>query len=253
MAASIPTPIPAPTGALDLPPWLAGGSAAQLFVHGQAYAERAIVLARPRDIVCVADEVDQAYLGFLAGLGLGPLPGRVVAASRFGPAVSPERALWARFASSADALRTLASLLQDSASTRLHPYTATGGERALAAALEIATEAEVRVAAPDPALVAYADQKHHIRARAIQLGVPVAEGETVTLPRAGGRRRRDYDALRAAVERQLRRPARRSCVARWARRVRPPSWWAAGGRTWMGCSAGWPGGMTTASTWSRAW
>ena len=54
-----------------------------------------------------------------------------------------------------------------------------------------------------PALVAYADQKHHIRAKAIELGIPVADGEVVTLPRAGGRRRRDYDALRAAVERHL--------------------------------------------------
>jgi hypothetical protein len=56
----------------------------------------------------------------------------------------------------------------------------------------------------DAALVSYAEQKHHIRAKAIELGVPVAEGEVVTLPMAGGRRRRDYDALRAAVERHLR-------------------------------------------------
>ena len=55
-----------------------------------------------------------------------------------------------------------------------------------------------------PELVAYADQKHHIRAKAIELGVPVADGEIVTLPRAGGRRRGDYDALRAAVERHIR-------------------------------------------------
>ena len=61
-----------------------------------------------------------------------------------------------------------------------------------------------RVALPEPSLVAFAGQKHHIRAKAIELGVPVAEGEVVTLPMAGGRRRRDYDALRAAVERHLR-------------------------------------------------
>ena len=57
----------------------------------------------------------------------------------------------------------------------------------------------------DPALVAYADQKHHIRAKAIELGVPVADGEIVD---AAARRRtaarRDYDALRAAVERHIR-------------------------------------------------
>jgi hypothetical protein len=58
--------------------------------------------------------------------------------------------------------------------------------------------------APAPALVAWAEQKHHVRARALELGVPVAPGEVVTVPVAGGRRRRDYDALRAAVERHLR-------------------------------------------------
>ncbi len=189
---------------IDLPSWLAGGSAAQLFVHGQAHAERALVLARPQDIVCVPDEVDPAYLSFLAGLGLGPRAGRVIAASRFGPTAAPDRALWARLAGSADALRALADLLQGGAGACLHPYTASGGERALAAAIEVAADAEVRVAAADPALVAYADQKHHIRAKAIELGVPVADGEIVTLPRAGGRRRGDYDALRAAVERHIR-------------------------------------------------
>lgn len=59
-------------------------------------------------------------------------------------------------------------------------------------------------AAADPRLVALAGQKHQVRAKAIELGVPVADGEVVTLPFAGGRRRRDYDALRAAVERHLR-------------------------------------------------
>jgi hypothetical protein len=193
--------------------WLSGGSPAQLFVHGQAYADRALVLARPQDIVCVPDEVEPAYLSYLSDLGLGPHRGHLVAASRFGPPAAhaasrapgaAERPLWARLASSADALRALAALLRRNGVTQLHPYAASNGERSLAAALEVAADTEVRVAAPDPAMAAYANQKHHIRAKAIELGVPVAPGEVVTLPKAGGRRRRDYDALRAAVERHLR-------------------------------------------------
>jgi hypothetical protein len=195
----------------DLPEWLSGGSPAQLFVHGRTHAERALVLARPQDIVCVPDEVDPAYLRYLAELGLGPRAGHVVAASRFGPAAPADRELWARLTESADALRALAQLLKPGGAARLHPYRASGGERSLAAALEVAADAEVRVAAPTPALVAFADQKHHIRAKAIELGVPVADGEVVTLPQAGGRRRRDYDALRAAVERHL-RPTGRAIV-----------------------------------------
>src|SRR5580765_7106072 len=195
----------------DLPEWLSGGSPAQLFVHGQTHADRALVLARPQDIVCVPDEVDPSYLAYLADLGLGPRAGHVVAASRFGPPPAADRALWARLAGSADALRALADLLRRNGVTRLHPYSALGGERCLAAALEVAADAELRVAAPDPTTAAYADQKHHIRAKAIELGVPVAAGEVVTLPKAGGRRRRDYDALRAAVERHL-RPTGRAIV-----------------------------------------
>jgi hypothetical protein len=213
---------------VELPSWLAGGPHAQLFVHGQAHAERALVLARPQDVVCVHDEIEPAYLAYLAELGLGPGAGRVVAASRFGPTASPDRALWARLAGSADALRALASLLQGNGGTSLHPYSASGGERSLAAALEVAADAEVRVAAADPSLVAFADQKHHIRAKAIELGVPVAEGESVTLPRAGGRRRGDYDALRAAVERQLRRTGR--AIVRGAKGAAGASTFVVGGR-----------------------
>jgi len=215
----------------QLAEWLSGGSPAQLFLHGQTHADRALVLARPQDIVCVPDEVEPAYLSYLSDLGLGPHRGHVVAASRFGaPGVhgTAERPLWARFANSADALRALAELLRRNGVTRLHPYAASNGERSLAAALEVAANTEVRVAAPDPAMAAYADQKHHIRAKAIDLGVPVAPGEVVTLPQAGGRRRRDHDALRAAVERQLRPTGR--AIVRGAQGVAGASTFVVGGR-----------------------
>jgi hypothetical protein len=79
-----------------------------------------------------------------------------------------------------------------------------------------------------PELVAYADQKHHIRAKALELGVPVADGEVVILPRAGGRRRRDYDALRAAVERHL--PATGQAIVRGAQGAAGASTFVVGGR-----------------------
>lgn len=79
-----------------------------------------------------------------------------------------------------------------------------------------------------PELVAYADQKHQIRAKALELGVPVADGEVVTLPRAGGRRRRDYDALRAAVERHL--PVTGQAIVRGAQGAAGASTFVVGGR-----------------------
>jgi hypothetical protein len=79
-----------------------------------------------------------------------------------------------------------------------------------------------------PELVAYADQKHHVRAKAVELGVPVADGEVVTLPRAGGRRRRDYDALRSAVHRHL--GATGQAIVRGAQGAAGASTFVVGGR-----------------------
>lgn len=182
---------------------LEGDACPRLFVHSvERGSERALVLARPQDIVCVSDEVEPAYLAYLAELGLGPAPDRVVPMSRFGDRATG-RALWARLAESTEALRALGSLLREGGPSRLHPVIASRGSFALAAALEIAADTEVLVDGGDPMIVEYADQKHHIRERAIALGIPVAEGEVVELAVTAGRRRRDYDVLRAAVERRL--------------------------------------------------
>jgi len=192
----------------DSAPWLfvhgaatLGGSSSAALTAERA-SERALVLARPQDIVCVTEEVEPAYLAYLAELGLGPSPERVVPVSRFGDR-APGRALWARLAGNTEALRALGSLLRASGPSRLHPLIASRGPFELAAALEVAADTEVRVVGGDPRIVESADQKHEMRARAIALGIPVADGEIVELPVAGGRRRGDYDRLRAAVERRL--------------------------------------------------
>ena len=180
-------------------------STPRLFVHGASTpraSERALVLARAQDIVCVTDEVEPPYLAYLAELGLGPAPERVVAMSRFGDH-APDHALWARLAGNTEALRAIGALLRDTGPSRLHPFIVSRGSHALAAALEVAGDTEVSVLGGDPALVEYADQKHHIRKRALSLGIPVADGEVVELAMAGGRRRRDYDGLRTAVQRRL--------------------------------------------------
>lgn len=185
-----------------------GATAPWLFVHSLDRAsERALVLAHQHDIVCVADEVEPSYLSYLGELGLGPAPERVIAMSRFSDR-APGRALWARLAESTDALRMVGSLMREGGPSRLHPSMASRGPFALAAALEIASDTEVRVAGGDPAIVEHANQKHEMRERAIALGIPVAEGEVVQLEVAGGRRRRDYDVLSRAVERRLGRTGR---------------------------------------------
>ena len=101
-----------------------------------------------------------------------------------------------------DAARTL-----DADALTIEPYAATTDVMALAEVMERATGIPVRMDG-SPRITKYADQKHHMRAKAQELGIPVAEGEVAELSFAGGRRRRDLEPIRAAIERQLRTSAR---------------------------------------------
>ena len=77
---------------------LGGPDVTQLFVHDtmsirnadvlasflpgyRRYCERALVVARAHDIVCVLHEVDNHYVRFLSSFGLGPREGNVIVAS----------------------------------------------------------------------------------------------------------------------------------------------------------------------------
>lgn len=165
----------------------------------ERYAERALLLAGRRDVVCLTDEVEPDYLDYLAELGLGPAPGNVIAASRFG---RTERCqpLWQSLLQSNEALDTLGSLIRRHGAGRVHPFMASPGQFDLASVLERRSGVPVWVAGGNPQLVAHADFKHHIRAKAIELGVPVASGEVVDLRSAGGCRQREYEMLVRAME-----------------------------------------------------
>lgn len=169
----------------------------------ERYAERALLLAGREDVVCVTDEIEPAYLEYLAELGLGPAPGNLVVASRFEPMEKTPSPLWQRLLQSGEALGTLGCLIRRHGSSRIHPFIASHGQFQLAAALEGRTGLPVRVAAGDPVVTAYADFKHHVRAKAIALGVPVAPGEVVDLAKAGGRSRHERSILCGAIERQI--------------------------------------------------
>ncbi len=174
---------------------LESGSHSRLFVHCgtsvdylaelnaaspgmERYAERALLLAERQDIVCVTAEVDPAYLEFLACLGIGPKPENLIVASRFQSGDGP---LWQRLLDSEEALGMLSSRMQTEGTTQIHPFLSSAGQFELARVLREKTGMPVRVMGADPDLVAYADCKHHIRAAALDLGVPVAPGEVIDL------------------------------------------------------------------------
>ncbi len=163
------------------------------------YAERVLLLAEHNDIVCVPEEIDPDYLTYLAELGLGPAARNVLVVSRFDGG-NTQAPLWRRILDSDEALGALACLIGAHGSARIQPFIASRGQFTLAAALEQRAGVPVRVHGGDPAVVAYADRKDHIRAKALELGIPVAPGEIVDLTAAGGQEH-GATMLRQAMER----------------------------------------------------
>lgn len=168
------------------------------------YAERALLLAEEGDVVCVPRPVDPGYLDFLAALGLGPRPEHIVVPN--GNGSGSGRPLAERLLSDPGVLSRAAHELR-AREVMLEPYAATPDVMALAEVMERESGIPVRVDG-SPRITRFADQKHHMRAKAQELGIPVAEGEVAELAFPGGRRRRDLEPVRAAVERQLRHTGR---------------------------------------------
>ena len=190
---------------------LGAGGGSRLFVHCvtaidyldelcalkpevELYAERALLLADVADIVCLAEEVDPAYLALLAELGIGPRPENVIVAWRYSESGSP---LWKRLLDNDEVLEQLSRRMRMERTAQLHPFFLTTGHLELGRALSERLGREVTVLGGDPAVVAYADHKHHIRALAVELGIPVAPGEVV-----------DAGSVFSSVKRQLRTTGR---------------------------------------------
>ncbi len=168
------------------------------------YPERALLLAGDGDAVCVPKPVDPEFLGFLGGLGLGPRPEHVIVAGGNGRGAG--RPLAERLLGEPAALGRAARALGADEVT-IEPYAATADVMALAEVMERESGITVRMDG-SPRITRYADQKQHMRAKAQELGIPVADGEVAELAHPGGRRRRDLEPVRVAIERQLRRSAR---------------------------------------------
>ncbi len=203
---------------------LGGSGVTQIFVHSVAslgnveelaaalpgfekYPERPLILARPEDLVCVLDAVDDRYLQFLAGLGVGPNQENVVAVSQrsnLNFAVSLSDLLL----NDREALTTIKRLLKAEKKIVLNPYIASPQEFALAAVLETVLDRQVSVLGGDADIVDYVNQKHHVREKALELGVPVSEGEVVELSFRQAGSPLDFTPIQTAVRLHSRRTGR---------------------------------------------
>lgn len=198
---------------------LGGPEVARVFVHSSASlgplpgfiekaaeldfgVERALLLARPTDVVCVSRPVEPDYLDFLRGLGLGPDPDRIVLASA-GDSPAADLTLTEVLEREPRALAAICERVGSAPRVVLDPFAASSRELRLADALAERLGRAVEVAGGARDLLDGANLKHIARRQAIELGVPVAPGEIVELSPA-----RDVGPLRAALYRQLARTGR---------------------------------------------
>lgn len=165
------------------------------------YAERALLIARPWDVVCVHSTPDPDFLEYLGGLGVGPEPGRVVAPTVEGQTLAD------RLVRDRDAVSRIARLIGDRPAL-VDPFYASPAEIRLARMLEpeLGRSVPTLGGPPDVALRVY--HKPVVRRAALRLGIPVAPGEVVELPTGPGGSPSDVEPLRRAVRRHLVRTGR---------------------------------------------
>ncbi|HUF88467.1 MAG TPA: hypothetical protein VMR66_00630 [Gemmatimonadota bacterium] len=159
----------------------------------ECLGERALLLARPGDVVCLARPVDARHVAFLRSLGIGPRPEDILVFD----GIRPGTGLSARIATDGPSLDRLACRLRKTEALELVPFFATPATATLGRFLRSRLGRPVRVAGGPASLVRRLHEKSAGRALARSLGVPVAPGDVVRIPRGAGRA--DLAGLRRAV------------------------------------------------------
>jgi hypothetical protein len=198
---------------------LGGPNVTQIFVHDvtslpnwkeiaaispgfEEYEERALVFARPHDLVCVSGEVDDQHLAFLSSLGVGSRYDNVVQAwtedhSRSGD-ILPDLLM-----SNHEALSGMGKLLRGRHEIFLNPLIGSSRQFDLARNIETVTGKQLGMLGGPPEIVDYAYTKHNARAKALELGVPVAGGETVRLQLGVDGRPLDITPMEVAINQHI--------------------------------------------------
>ncbi|CAN5769467.1 hypothetical protein BH20GEM1_BH20GEM1_20690 [soil metagenome] len=159
--------------------------------------ERALLLARPGDVVGLAGEVDARYLRFLEALGIGPRGEDIVVIDGVRPGVG----LSARLARDPNAMERVLRRLRGAEAVVVCPFFTTPDASAVGRAIGRRLRRPVRVEGGPSRLARRLHHKAAARALAESLGVPVAPGEVVRLaPRTGGAGP-DVSALARAIDR----------------------------------------------------
>lgn len=203
---------------------LGGRHVTQIFVHDvtslknlaevvaivsglEKYDERALVFARPHDIVCVAGKVEKQYLQFLSRLGIGPKDGNVISASK-GALSRPGAILPDLLTSNCEALLHIGKLLEANNEVVLNPFIASSGQFKLARVMETVLGRRLCVLGGHSDIVDYANGKHNVRAKAVELGVPVPEADIVELKLGTDGMPLDLTPIEVGINRHIHRTGR---------------------------------------------
>ncbi|HEY7534608.1 MAG TPA: hypothetical protein VH878_01525, partial [Thermodesulfobacteriota bacterium] len=159
---------------------------------------RALIVARPDDIVCMTAKVEKEYLRFLSKLGIGPKNCNLVVASKDIHKNSDVRLL-DLLMRDRRAVSTIRSLVKQNKKIVLNPYRVSERELKFTAVLKKVLGRKVCLLGGGSDVVDYANQKHNVRAKALELGVPVPDGKVIELNVNGDGRLLDLTAVRTAI------------------------------------------------------
>ncbi|MGH9879372.1 MAG: hypothetical protein ACRD5H_17210, partial [Nitrososphaerales archaeon] len=194
---------------------LGGSDVTQIFVHSvtsleniaeiaptaPVYPERSLLFARSDDIVCVSKKVDEHYLRFLHSFGIGPRNENIIVASE-NPQQNCLMSLSDLLMNNHKALLTIRRLLKEDKKIFLNPFIATPIEFKLAASLETVLGKKIHLLG-NPNVVDYANHKHNVKIKAIELGVPVSEGDIIELALGKDGKPLDLTPIRVAINKYI--------------------------------------------------
>jgi len=146
--------------------------------------EKALVVAGPDDIVLISARTDPSQIAFLSQLGIGPARKNIIRLNEKDPSgkgISYATSLL----NSPEKLDEICKIIPPAGPIVINPFIAAPDVFLFAKELETRVGRDVSVAGGSAEFVHNCIQKHWVKERARELGIPLAEGETVELELTG--------------------------------------------------------------------
>ncbi len=165
----------------------------------RAYDQRALVMARPHDVVCMtSSKIDLSYMGFLYELGVGPELGNIIELEPgpvFGECLDNDP-----FGLSVDSLHRICERISPQNHVVLNPDGVSQKGYVMAQALENILGKTVKFMGGNPEVTDAANLKHVAYRKAQELGIPVARGEIIE---SSDDKAKNVTMLRSAIRRYV--------------------------------------------------